>query len=198
MPVQPSSTSPSDLHKRGVRLEVATLAWNVIGVVILAYAALAARSIALAGFGLDSVIEIGASTVVLWELADAARSRQQRAMYLIGLAFVFLAVYLAAQSTIVLVIGFRPHHSAVGITWTAVTAVVMLALATGKSRIGTRLGNPVLITEGRVTRIDAILALAVLTGLVLNAVAGWWWADPATGYVIVFYAIKEARGSLRH
>lgn len=198
VPVSPSPASSSDLNRRGVRLEVATLAWNVVGVVILAYAALAARSIALAGFGLDSVIEIGASTVVLWELADVARSRQVRAMRLIGLAFVFLAFYLAAQSTIVLVVGFRPHHSAVGIAWTAVTAVVMFALATGKSRTGARLGNPVLVTEGRVTLIDAILALAVLTGLVLNAVAGWWWADPAAGYVILFYAIKEAQGSLRH
>ena len=198
VPAPPSPASTSDLNRRGVRLEIATLAWNVVGVAILAYAAFAARSIALAGFGLDSVIEIGASTVVLWELAEVARSRQQRAMRLIGLAFVFLAVYLAAQSTIALVVEFRPHHSAVGIAWTAVTAVVMFALATGKSRTGARLGNPVLVTEGRVTLIDAILALAVLTGLVLNAVAGWWWADPAAGYVILFYAIREAQGSLRH
>ena len=198
VPVSPSPASASDLNRLGVRLEVATLAWNVIGVVILAYAALAARSIALAGFGLDSVIEIGASTVVLWELSDVARSRQVRAMHLIGIAFVLLAVYLAAQSTIVLAVGFRPHHSAVGIAWTAVTAVVMFALATGKSRTGTRLDNPVLVTEGRVTLIDAVLALAVLTGLVLNAVAGWWWADPVAGYVILFYAVKEARGGLRH
>ena len=198
VPVSPSPASASDLNRLGVRLEVATLAWNVVGVVILAYAALAARSIALAGFGLDSVIEIGASTVVLWELSDVARSRQVRAMHLIGIAFVLLAVYLAAQSTIVLAVGFRPHHSAVGIAWTAVTAVVMFALATGKSRTGTRLDNPVLVTEGRVTLIDAVLALAVLTGLVLNAVAGWWWADPVAGYVILFYAVKEARGGLRH
>jgi len=193
-----SRTAPSELIKRGVRLEVATLAWNVIGVVILAYAALAARSIALAGFGLDSVIEIGASTVVLWELAGVASSRQHQAMRLIGLAFVSLAIYLGVQSTIVLVVGFRPHHSAIGITWTAVTAVVMFALAAGKSRTGARLSNPVLITEGRVTLIDGILALAVLTGLVLNTLVGWWWADPAAGYVILFYAIKEAQGSLSH
>ena len=198
VPAPPSPASTSDLNRRGVRLEITTLAWNVVGVAILAYAAFAARSIALAGFGLDSVIEIGASTVVLWELAEVARSRQQRAMRLIGLAFVFLAVYLAAQSTIALVVELHPHHSAVGIAWTAVTAVVMFALATGKSRTGARLGNPVLVTEGRVTLIDAILALAVLTGLVLNAVAGWWWADPAAGYVILFYAIREAQGSLRH
>lgn len=194
----PRDARAAVLVRRGVRLEVMTLAWNVIGVVILAYAALMARSIALAGFGLDSLIEIGASTVVLWELADVESSRQQRAMRWIGVAFVSLAVYLAAQSTVVLVEGFRPHHSALGITWTAVTATVMFALAAGKSRTGAELGNRVLTTEGRVTLIDGILAVAVLVGLTLNALAGWWWADPLAGYVILFYALKEARASLRH
>ncbi len=194
----PRDARAAVLVRRGVRLEVTTLAWNVIGVVILAYAALVARSIALAGFGLDSLIEIGASTVVLWELADVESSRQHQAMRWIGVAFVSLAVYLAAQSTVVLVEGFRPHHSALGITWTAVTATVMFALAAGKSRTGAELGNRVLTTEGRVTLIDGILAVAVLVGLTLNALAGWWWADPLAGYVILFYALKEARASLHH
>jgi divalent metal cation (Fe/Co/Zn/Cd) transporter len=183
---------------RGRQLEVITLGWNVVGVVILAYAAIAARSVALAGFGLDSVIEIGASTVVLWELADVARTRQHRAMRMIGSAFLALAVYLGVQSTIVLVVGFRPHHSPVGIVWTALTAVTMFALASGKARVGAALNNPVLQAEGRVTMIDGILATAVLTGLVLNTFARWWWADPATGYVILYYALREARGSLKH
>ena len=198
MPAQPTGSSTSALVRRGVRLEIATLAWNVIGVVILAYAAILARSIALAGFGLDSLIEIGASTVVLWELADVESSRQHRAMRLIGIAFVALSLYLALQSTFALTVEFRPHHSDVGIIWTGATAAVMFALARAKSMTGSRLANPVLITEGRVTLIDAVLAVAVLTGLILNALAGWWWADPGAGYVILFYAIKEARGSLRH
>src|ERR1700736_434926 len=90
------------LLTRGRRLEVATLGWNVAGIVVLAIAAIQARSVALAGFGLDSLIEIGASTVVLWELADRAEHRQRRAMRLIGGAFAALAVYLAVQSTVVL------------------------------------------------------------------------------------------------
>jgi len=80
-----------------------------------------------------------------------------------------------------------------GIIWTAVTAVVMFGLAAGKARTGLALGNPVLATEGRVTLIDGILATAVLAGLVLNAWLGWWWADPAAGYVLVFYAAREVR-----
>ena len=184
--------------RRGRQLEVMTLGWNVVGVFILAFAAVAARSVALAGFGLDSVIEIGASTVVLWELADVARTRQRRAMRIIGSAFVALAIYLGTQSTIVLVVGFRPHHSPIGIAWTALTAVAMFALASGKARVGATLNNPVLVAEGRVTMIDGILATAVLAGLVLNTFVGWWWADPVTGYVILYYALREARASLTH
>lgn len=184
------------LLTRGRRLEAGTLAWNVVGVVILAVAALEARSVALAGFGLDSLIEIGASTVVLWELADASKRRQRLALRLIGLAFVALAVYLSIQSTAVLAVGFHPHHSRLGIAWTAMTAAVMFALARGKARTGAALGNPVLVAESRVTLIDAVLATAVLLGLVLNAVVGWWWADPAAGYVLLYYAMREARASL--
>jgi divalent metal cation (Fe/Co/Zn/Cd) transporter len=176
---------------------MATLTWNVAGVIILAIAAVGARSVALAGFGLDSVIEIGASTVVLWELAQVAQTRQRKALRLIGSSFVVLAIYLAVQSTIVLAIGFRPHHSSLGIAWTAMTAAAMFALALGKKKIGTSLDNPVLKAEGRVTLIDAILATAVLAGLTFNALLGWWWADPVTGYVILYYALREARASLK-
>jgi len=102
------------------------------------------------------------------------------------------------QSTIVLAVGFRPHHSPIGIAWTGLTALIMFALATGKAKIGAALDNPVLKAEGRVTMIDGILATAVLAGLMLNSFVGWWWADPIAGYVILYYAIREARGSLNH
>ena len=160
---------------------------------MLAVAAVAARSVALAGFGLDSLIEIGASVVVLWELSGTGEERQRRALRLIGGAFLVLAVYLTAQSLLVLVTGYRAGHSAPGIAWTAVTAAAMFALAAGKVRTGKALGNPVLTTEGSVTLVDGILAVAVLAGLALNAAAGWWWADPAAALVIVFYALREAR-----
>jgi len=179
--------------RRGLALEYATLGWNAIGIVVLAVTAVTARSVALAGFGLDSLIEIGASTVVIWELSGSGEARQRRALRLIGAGFAVLALYLAVQSTIVLVRGFHPHASPGGIAWTAVTALVMFGLAAGKVRTGTALGNPVLTTEGRVTLIDGLLAAAVLLGLVLNATAGWWWADPLAGYVLVGYAVREVR-----
>jgi divalent metal cation (Fe/Co/Zn/Cd) transporter len=181
------------LLRRGFALEYATLAWNVAGIVVLAIAEISARSVALAGFALDSLIEIGASTVVIWELSGTGEQRQRRGLRLIGYAFATLAVYLLVQTTVVLATGYHPHHSVPGIIWTAITAAVMFALAAGKARTGRALGNPVLRTEGRVTLIDAILATAVLAGLVLNAALGWWWADPAAGYVLVFYAAREVR-----
>ena len=196
MAVEPAPATRRQLLWRGRALEVVTLSWNVVGVAVLAVAAWSARSVALAGFGLDSLIEIGASAVVLWELAGGPEGRQRRAMRLIGLAFVALAVYLLAQSTVVLVVGFHPHPSRLGIVWTGVTAGAMFALAAGKARVGTALDNPVLRTEGKVTFVDGVLATAVLVGLVLNAALGWWWADPAAGYVLVFYGAREARTAL--
>src|SRR6476469_6772044 len=177
------------LTRRGFALEYTTLGWNVIGIVVLAAAAVSARSVALAGFGLDSLIEIGASTVVIWELSNTGQARQRRALRLIGVGFAAVAVYLLVQSTVVLVTGFHSDHSPLGIAWTAITAVVMFALAVGKARTGAALGNPVLTTEGRVTLIDGLLAAAVLVGLLLNSLAGWWWADPLAGYVLVYSAV---------
>jgi divalent metal cation (Fe/Co/Zn/Cd) transporter len=191
--VPAASPARSALLRRGFALEYVTLAWNVAGIVVLAIAAVSARSVALAGFGLDSLIEIGASTVVIWELSGAGEERQRRGLRLIGYAFAALAVYLAVQSTVVLVTGYHPRPSALGMAWTAVTAVAMFALAWGKAGTGRALGNPVLQTEGRVTMIDGILAAAVLLGLALNSVLGWWWADPAAGYVLVCYAGREVR-----
>ena len=157
--------SAAHLLRRGQLLEAVTLSWNVVGIVVLAIAAIDARSVALAGFGLDSLIEIGASTVVLWELSGSGEDRQRRALRLIGSAFIALAVYLAIQSSLVLAIGYHPRHSVLGIAWTAVTAVAMFLLAAGKARTGRALQNRVLQTEGRVTAIDGVLAVAVLAGV---------------------------------
>jgi divalent metal cation (Fe/Co/Zn/Cd) transporter len=181
------------LLRRGRVLEGITLGWNVAGIIVLAVAAVGARSVALAGFGLDSLIEIGASSIVLWELAGTGAVRQRRALRLIGGAFLLLALYLTVQSAIVLAAGYHPRPSPLGISWTAVTACVMFALAAGKAKTGHELGNPVLVTEGRVTLVDGILAAAVLAGLALNATVGLWWADPLAALVIVGYALREAR-----
>jgi divalent metal cation (Fe/Co/Zn/Cd) transporter len=187
-----SADERSLLLRRGFRLEYATLSWNVVGIVVLAIAGITARSVALVGFGLDSLIEIGASTVVIWELSGSNPQRQRVGLRLIGAAFILLAIYITVQSTIVLASGYQAHHSPLGIVWTSLTAVVMFGLAAAKTRTGRALGNPVLATEGRVTFIDGLLAVAVLLGLTLNTTFGTWWADPLAGFVIVFYGLSEA------
>ena len=179
------------LLKRGLRLEYATLAWNVVGVVLVLWAAFAARSVALAGFGLDSLIEIIASIVVVWQLTGVDVYRERRALRLIGAAFFALASYVLVQSMYVLHVQLRPSPSPGGIAWLALTVVAMLTLAYGKRVTGDKLTNLVLSAEARVTLIDAVLAFAVLVGLVLNAMVGWWWADPVAGLVIVYYGFRE-------
>ena len=185
------------LTRRGLRLEYATLGWNVIGVPVLVIAAIGSGSAAAAGFGFDSAIEIAASLVVVWELTGTHEDRERIGLRLIGCAFQALAVYVTAQAAYLVIGGHHPGHSTLGIVWTAATCIVMLALARGKAITGRALGNPVLQAEGRVTLVDACLAAAVLVGLTLNAAVGWWWADPLAGLVVVGYALREARASLR-
>ncbi|MDN4596725.1 cation transporter [Leifsonia virtsii] len=180
------------LLRTGFTLEWITLGWNVVGVVVLAVLATTSASVALAGFGLDSLIEIGASTVVIWELSGTGEHRQRLALRLIGAAFVALAAYLLVQTAVALLTGHRPDGSVGGIVWTGVTAVAMFVLAALKARTGRALGNPVLQKEGRVTMVDGLLACAVLLGVLLNTLLGWWWADSAATLVIVYYAVREA------
>jgi divalent metal cation (Fe/Co/Zn/Cd) transporter len=192
-----STGRAQQLLRRGRALEWITLSWNIVGVGVLAVLAVTASSGALLGFGLDSLIEIGASTVVLWELSDVGEQRQRRALRIIAAAFLALGIYLSVQSVVTLLLRHHAASSPGGIIWTGITAVVMFTLAAGKAHTGRQLGNPVLISEGKITFIDGMLAVAVLAGLVLHAAFGWWWADPLAGLVIVFYAVREAIQILR-
>jgi divalent metal cation (Fe/Co/Zn/Cd) transporter len=188
----------ASLLRRGLWLEYATLGWNVVGTAVVLIAAMRAGSAALAGFGLDSAIEIFASVVVVWQLKGLDRGRESLALKLIGTAFIALAVYVLVQSVWTLLANAHPASSPLGIVWLAVTCVVMLLLAWGKSVTGRRLGNLVLTTEARITLIDAALAGAVLVGVGLNALLGWWWADPIAGLVIVHYGLTEGRAAWQH
>jgi len=176
---------------RALWLEYMTLAWNVVSAIAVTLAALAAHSVALAGFGLDSLIEILASLTVVWQLKGVSQRREQRALRIIGLALFAVAIYIAAQSVHVLMAGARPAASLLGIIWLSLTVAAMLLLAFAKRRIGRQLSNPVLLSEANVTLIDAYLAMAILVGIVLNATAGLWWADPISALVIVYYGVRE-------
>ncbi len=167
------------LLNRGLCLEYMTLGWNVVGFAIIIWAGLIADSVALVGFALDSLVEIGASSVVIWQLTGASKLREMRALRLIGTAFFVLSTYILTQSLQALLSQAHPNQSIVGTAWLAATFITMLLLAWGKEITGKQLGNQVLRSEARVTLVDAYLAGAVLLGLVLNGLLGLWWADPA-------------------
>jgi divalent metal cation (Fe/Co/Zn/Cd) transporter len=179
-----------------LRWEYLTLTWNVIGSGVVLTAAAITGSVALTGFGVDSLIEIGASVVVVRQLRQVSSSDEATALRLIGAAFVALGIYLVAQAGYALASHAQPAQSPGGMAWLAATVVVMAALAVGKSRTGAALGHAVLRAEARVTAVDAALAGAVLVGIVADAGLGWWWADPVAGLVIVAYAVSEARSLL--
>ncbi len=130
------------LLRRGLLLEYLTLAWNVVGTVVLMFAAVASGSVALAGFGVDSLIEIIASSVVIWQLkGETGSGRERRALRAISIAFGLLAIYIAAQSAITLTAQSHPGRSTVAIVWLAVTVVTMFALAAGKRATGAGSGT---------------------------------------------------------
>jgi len=184
-------STATKLLNRGLQLEYLTLGWNVVGFAIVIWAGLIADSVALVGFALDSLVEISASIVVIWQLTGASKLREMRALRLIGTAFFVLSTYILTQSLQTLLSQAHPRQSPIGTAWLAATFIAMLLLAWGKEATGKKLGNQVLRSEARVTLVDAYLAGAVLLGLILNAFFGLWWADPASGLVIVFYGFRE-------
>ncbi len=142
------------LFQRGLLLEYLAMAWDVVGTAIVIVAVLRAGSAALAGFGPDRLIEISASSIVIWQLRGAQQGRERTALRLIGAAVFMLAAYVLAQSAWVLLTGQRPGASLSGIVWLAATVMVMLLLAWVKPVTGRRFGNSVLQTEARVMLVD--------------------------------------------
>jgi len=183
----------AELRRRGRRLEYLTIGWNAIEAVVAVAAGIAASSIALVGFGLDSVIEAFAASVVIWELRGVSQQREKRALRLIALSFFALAAYVAVQAVRDLVVGAQARQSEVGIVLAAVSLVAMVALAAAKRRTGRRLGSPTLVADSAETLLCAYLSVILLVGLVLNATLGWWWADPLAALGIAFLALREGR-----
>jgi divalent metal cation (Fe/Co/Zn/Cd) transporter len=192
-----SAAQAASLVRRGLLLEYLTIAWSVLSAAVATVAGIAAGSIALVGFGLDSVIEVFAGAVVVWQLQGTMGGRDRPALRLIGAAFLLLAAYVLVQALRSLLTQSRPEDSVAGIALTAGALIVMALLGTAKRRTGSKLGNPVLLTEARVTLIDAGLAATLLAGLVLNAAVGWWGADPLAALFLAALAVKEGLEALR-
>ncbi len=189
------------LQRRALVLEYATIAWNIGEAVFTISLGIAAGSLALIGFGTDSIIEVFASSVVVWhirtgQVTDGA-ARTRKALRLVAFAFLALAAVLAVASLRQLLTGSRAGESFVGIGYLAVTAVVMFALAIAKRRTAAALDSAPLRSEASMTFLDGVLSTLTLTGLALNAGFGWAWADPAAALFVAFAAANEGRENLR-
>jgi divalent metal cation (Fe/Co/Zn/Cd) transporter len=188
------------LTGRARRLTQLGLAWHALEAAIALAAGIAAGSVALVGFGADSVIEAGAGLVVLWLVTgDRLRSQhaERRAQQLIGASFVILAVYVVIEAARDLIAGHHPAVSWAGVALAAVTLVLMPPLAAAKLNVGIALGSSATTSESRQTMLCAYLSAALLVGLLANALAGWWWADPAVGLLIAAVALTEAASAWR-
>lgn len=189
--------SEPNLRRRALALEWGTIAWNGGEVVVTLALGIAARSLALVAFGLDAVIEVFASLVVVWHVGPlgtvADDHRTRRALRLVGVAFGILAVALAIGAVRALWAGHEADHSPLGIAYLAVTALVMFGLAIAKRRTAAALGSRPLAAEASLTMLDGALATSILLALSANAALGWWWADPAATLLVAGVAANEAR-----
>jgi divalent metal cation (Fe/Co/Zn/Cd) transporter len=174
--------------------------WHFIEFGIALVAGIAASSIALVGFGFDSLIEALAGFIILWRFAAARKHSEEaerRAQQLVAGSYFVLAAYIAVESLRTLVGGNHPEASWVGIGLAAFTAPTMPLLAGAKRRVGEKLRSSATVSEAAQNMICAYLSVALLVGLGLNALLGWWWADPAAAVVIAAVAVKEGRESWR-
>lgn len=176
------------------------LAWHGIEAAVAIGAGVVAGSIALIGFGADSLVEAVAGIIVLWRFAGSRASSETaelRAQKLIGISFYVIAAYVGFESIRTLIAGDHPEVSYVGIVLSVATLATMPPLAIAKARVGERLGSSATKSEGRQNMLCAYLSGALLIGLSANAAFGWWWADPVTALVIAAVAVNEGREAWR-
>jgi divalent metal cation (Fe/Co/Zn/Cd) transporter len=196
------ATTRPTFVSRGLRLEYVTIAWNALEATVAIVSGVLAGSIALIGFGLDSIIETFAGATLLWRLKlDHDHERRERAertaLRLVGFSFVALTGYLAVDAIKTLVSRERPEHSIPGIVLAVAALIVMPLLARAKRRVAAGIHSGALHAESRQSDICAYLSAILLGGLLLNALLGWWWADPVAALVMAPIIGREGVGALR-
>lgn len=182
-----------DTLRRRIRwIVLVVIGYNVIEAVFALSAGIGASSIALIGFGLDSVIEVLSAAAVAWQFTRRDPERFEKpTLRVIAVSFFLLAAYVTVTSVLGLLGGVRPEHSTVGILLTGLSVVVMPLLSFAEYRAGRELGSATAMADSRQTLLCAALSVAVLAGLVLNTAFGWWWADSVAALVIVVFAVRE-------
>jgi divalent metal cation (Fe/Co/Zn/Cd) transporter len=195
----------TSLIRRALWLVGLTLAYNLVEAGVAIWAGTSAGSIALLGFGLDSVIECAASAVLLWRLSielgggeqERVERAERRSHRFVGLTFLALAAYVLVESVLTLISRDHPGASPVGIVLAAISLAVMPMLAWTKLRTARKLGSGALEVEAKETLACAFLSFALLVGLALNAAFGWWWADPIAALVMVPWLVREGVEGVR-
>jgi divalent metal cation (Fe/Co/Zn/Cd) transporter len=184
--------------RRAQLLAATSVAYNVVEALIAISAGLVAGSVALVGFGLDSIVEVSSGLIILWQFRHPLpQERERQALRLMALAFFGLAAYVTVESVRSLAEGHIPEHSPVGIVLACVSLAVMPILSVAQRRTGRRLSSASVVADGTQTLLCTYLSAVLLAGLLLNATLGWWWADPIAGLVIAAVAVKEGREAWR-
>ncbi len=193
--------SVEDRRRYGRRAQLlagASVTYNVVEAVIAITAGLVAGSVALVGFGLDSIIEVSSGLIILWQFRHPLpESREKTALRLMAFSFFGLAAYVTAESVRSLLTGHQPDSSPVGIALAATSLVVMPLLSWAQRRTGRALGSNAVVADSTQTLLCTYLSAVLLLGLLLNATLGWYWADPIAGLIIAAVAIKEGREAWR-
>jgi divalent metal cation (Fe/Co/Zn/Cd) transporter len=186
------------LQRRITWIVTATIAYNLIEAVVAITAGTVASSAALIGFGLDSTIEVLSAAAVAWQFTRRDPERWEKGtLRVIAVAFFTLAAYVTATSVLALVGRIDVQHSTIGIVLTALSVIIMPFLSLAERRAGRELGSATAVADSRQTLLCTYLSAAVLIGLVLNSLLGWWWADAVAGLVIAAFAIREGTEAWR-
>ena len=196
-PPRRATWSRARLVRRARLLAWIGLGWHGIEATVAIAAGVVAGSVALVGFGADSLIELAAGLVVLWRLASARAIGERLAQQMIAVSFYLLSAYIAVEATLSLAARDRPAASWVGIGLSVLTLATMPPLANAKARVADELGSSATKSESRQTMLCAYLSAGLLVGLSLNALLGWWWADPITALGIAAVALKEGQNAWR-
>ncbi|MCA1623368.1 MAG: cation transporter [Acidobacteria bacterium] len=182
--------------RHGRNLEYLTIGWNSLEAIAAIVAGVLAGSIALVGFGVDSIIEVSSGAIILWRLFSGDH-REKLALKLVGISLIALAAYIGFDAVKSLVLTEQPEASYIGIGIAALSLVVMPLLARAKRNVATKLNSRAMIADSKQTDICAYLSAILLGGLLLNAVFGWWWADPIAALVMLPIIAKEGIEALR-
>ncbi len=179
------------LHKKALRLEYITIAWNILEGLVAMVLGFISGSVSLFAYGLESSVEVFSSSVTVWELKGTGKGRETKALRMIGVAYLIVSVYIFIDASRSLLHNNHAEASPIGIIFLALTVLVMITLGILKNNVGHKIGNNVVIADAKFTLIDGALSGAVLLGLVLNLLFGWWWIDPALALFLSGAAFQE-------